>query len=194
MRVIDRAAALWLFTAVLAGGIAFGHHILGIPHYAYDEAYPQAPVITYRVVAGPYEISVTGYPGRPAPGELTQFHAYVVRADDPTAVRSEPLDVRIERDGLFGPRVVWGPEETRFDENLHKCSPVFPEEGNYRIRYDLMLEGQPYEIDFPIAVGDPSHPFTLLAGWGGAFLALIVLVRAAKIKLDRRTRSAGGTA
>ncbi len=178
----------------LTASLAFGHHILGIPHYAYDEDYPQAPVITYLVAAGPYEVHVTGYPGKPAPGELTQIHAYVVRADDPAAIRSEPLEVRIEKDGLFGPSVVWGPEPTRFDENLHKCSPIFPEEGNYRIRFDLLLEGQPYEFEFPIVVGDPSHPLSALAGWGGAFLLLVLVVRAAKIKLDRRARALGGAA
>lgn len=189
MRRSRRFLVAWAFALLPATALA--HHILGIPHYAYDEEYPQAPVITYAVEAGPYLITVTGYPGKPAPGELAQVHAYVVRADDPSDVRSEPVDVRIERDGLFGPSVVWGPEVTRFEENLHKCSPVFPSEGNYRIRFEMDLEGQPYQIDFPIVVGDPTHPGVTLGIWLGAVLALVVTVRAAKIKLERRARARG---
>jgi len=176
-------------TAVLVGLLALvarGHHILGVPHYAYDEAYPQAPVITYAVVAGPYAVKVTGYPGRPVPHELAEVHAYVHRADDEADVFSGPIAARIERDGLLGPEVSWGPSAARFEENLHKISPVFDEEGRYRIRLEMELEGQPYEIDFPIVVGDPTHPVADLFLWMGGLVLLVVVVRAVKIKLERR--------
>jgi hypothetical protein len=159
---------------------------MGIPHYAYDESYPQAPVITYAVEAGPYLVKVTGYPGKPGPGELAQVHAYVVRSDDPSAIFDGPIDARLERDGWLGPSVVWGPSATRFEENLHKLSPQFGGEGHYRIRLELDLEGQPYEIDFPMVVGEPSGATATLLGWSGGLALLVVLVRAAKIKLDRR--------
>lgn len=181
------AAALGLLALA-----ATGHHIMGVPHYAYDESYPQAPVITYAVEAGPYLIKVTGYPGRPAPGELAEVHAYIVRVEDASQVFAGDIEARVEHDGLFGPSVVWGPRPTRFEENLHKLSPQFGEAGNYRIRLEMELEGQPYEIDFPLVVGDPANPASVLALWGGAVLFLLVAVRAAKIKLDRR-RSGGLT-
>lgn len=176
--------------ATLVGALA-AHHILGIPHYAYDESYPQAPVITYSVVAGPYVVKVTGYPGKPGPGELAEVHAYVVRQDDATAVYGGPVAARLERDALLGPEVVWGPSETRFENSLHKLSPRFGPEGRYRIRLEMELEGQPYEIDFPLVVGEPGSPANLLIGWGGALLALVVVVRAARIKLERRRAALG---
>jgi len=172
--------------ALLLASVAAAHHIMGIPHYAYDESYPQAPVITYAVEAGPYLVKVTGYPGKPGPGELAQVHAYVVRTDDPAAIYSGPIEARLERDGLTGPSVVWGPRSTRFEENLHKLAPQFGDEGHYRIRLEMDLEGQPYEIDFPIVVGEPTGATATLLSWGGALALLVVLVRAAKIKLDRR--------
>jgi len=180
--------AALLVLALSGSGVA--HHILGIPHYAYDESYPQAPVITYAVEAGPYVVKVTGYPGKPAPGELAQVHVYVTRADEPAAIYTGPIEARLERDGLLGPRVVWGPSATRFEENLHKLTPRFGDEGRYRLRLDMELEGQPYEIDFPLAVGEPASASAALLGWGGALALLAVLVRAAKIKLERR-RSSG---
>ena len=189
-----RSALLAGVATLVLAGAATAHHILGIPHYAYDESYPQAPVITYAVEAGPYLVKVTGYPGRPGPGELAQVHAYVVRSDDPGAIYSGPIEARLERDGLMGPSVVWGPSSTRFEENLHKLSPRFGDEGHYRIRLEMDLEGQPYEIDFPLVVGDPSSPAAVLAGWGGAVLLLLIVARAARIKLERRRGLAAGAA
>lgn len=181
---------LTLALGLCLSGLPTAHHILGIPHYAYDESYPQAPVITYAVEAGPYLVKVTGYPGKPAPGELAQVHAYVTRRDDPSAVYAGPIAARLERDGLLGTSVVWGPSATRFEDNLHKLSPRFGDEGRYRLRLELDLEGQPYEIDFPLFVGDPTGATATLLGWGGSLLLLVVLVRAARIKLERR-RAAG---
>ncbi|MEW6072628.1 MAG: hypothetical protein AB1726_08570 [Planctomycetota bacterium] len=185
-RILPALAALALFAARPAA-----HHILGIPHYAYDEAYPQAPVITYSVAAGPYVVEVTGYPGRPRPGERAEVRAYVHRAADASDVFAGPISARIEKDALLGPEVAWGPAPTRFDENLHKISPTFAEEGTYRIRLEMELEGQPYEIDFPIAVGDPGSPTAALLGWGAGIVMLLVAVRAARIKIGRaRARAA----
>ena len=178
----------WLagVAAVALASVALAHHIMGIPHYAYDESYPQAPVITYAVEAGPYTIKVTGYPGKPGPGELAQIHAYVVRTADASAIYDGPIEARLERDGLFGPTVIWGPTSTRFEENLHKLAPQFGDEGHYRIRLEMQLEGQPYEVDFPMVVGEPASPTTTLLVWGAGVIALFVCVRAAKIKLERQ--------
>jgi hypothetical protein len=183
-----KRAVLCAFSLVALSAVAAAHHIMGVPHYAYDESYPQAPVITYAVEAGPYVIKLTGYPGRPAPGELSEVRAYISRSEG-GEVFEGPISARIERDGLLGPEVIWGPTETRFEENLHKLSPRYGEAGNYRVRLEMMLEGQPYEIDFPLVVGDPADPAAVLVAWGGALLALIVMVRAARIKLARRRRA-----
>lgn len=185
-----RAVAPALVLGLVLSGVATAHHILGIPHYAYDESYPQAPVITYSVDAGPYLVKVTGYPGKPAPGELAQVHAYIVRRDDASAIYAGAVEARLERDGWLGPSVVWGPSATRFEENLHKLAPRFGEAGRYRLRLELDLEGQPYEIDFPLVVGEPASPGATLAGWVAALLLLVVCVRAARIKLERRRAAA----
>jgi hypothetical protein len=66
MRCQGRRRVGWLCCGVLFLCLPPGvwaHHILGIPHYAYDEQYPQTPVLTYRVDAGANELKMTGYPG-----------------------------------------------------------------------------------------------------------------------------------
>ena len=191
MRPFLRHARAILVLLIVLATAAPAHHILGIPHYAYDESYPQAPVITYAVVAGPYVLKVTGYPGKPAPFERSEIHAYVFRESDESDVYSGPIHARLERDSLMGPEVVWGPIDTRFEENLHKLTPTFGDEGNYRVRFELELEGQPYEIDFPMVVGDPPSPAATLLSWLGGLVALVVVVRAIHIKQRRRGASAG---
>lgn len=181
----SRFVAAVLIGASLAPGLG-AHHILGIPHYAYDENYPQAPVITYKVAAGPFLLELTGYPGKPIPGELSTMHAYIYRDDASKDVFPGPIEASVTREALGSKETIFGPVATRFEEKLHKFSPVYGEAGRYNVRLEMELEGQPYEIDFPIAVGDPPNPFATLVAWLGAIALLIVVVRAIKIKRERR--------
>jgi len=182
--VISRLAVASLSVFLLAP-VLYAHHILGIPHYAYDEEYPQAPVITYRIEAGPYLLNLTGYPGKPIPGELSQMHVYVRRSAQEADIFPGPIQVEIHREKMLGEERVYGPAETRFDENLHKFSPTYDQEGRYRVRLEMILEGEPYEIDFPMIVGDPPNPWIPILSWLGAAAFLIVVVRAIKIKAGR---------
>ena len=94
---------LWILTIalVLAAGEARAHHILGIPHYAYDEQYPQTPVLTYLLEAGPYDVKMTGYPGRPEPGERSSLHIYIYRRDN-GALYDKTVTVEVMQDALIG--------------------------------------------------------------------------------------------
>lgn len=174
---------------VLASGTG-AHHIMGIPHYSYDEHYPQAPVITYKVGAGPYILELTGYPGKPIPGELSQMHAYVYKKADKASVFGGRIEASVTRDGVGGKKTIFGPVQTRYEEKLHKFSPVYAEAGKYHVRLEMMLEGQPYEIDFPIMVGDPDSPVAALVTWLCGLALLVVVIRAIKIKRERHLAAA----
>ncbi|MFQ5505951.1 MAG: hypothetical protein ACE5F1_14320 [Planctomycetota bacterium] len=184
MRRLAIAAATAFFLGFLASGGA-GHHIMGIPHYAYDKNYPQAPVITYKVAAGPYILELTGYPGKPAPKELTQMHAYVYRKNRKSDVFKGPIKASVFRKGLGTKELVFGPVGTRFEEKLHKFSPVYGEAGNYMVRMEMQIEGQPYEIEFPLVVGDPKSALLPLLSWALALALLVIVIRAMKIKRAR---------
>ena len=179
----------FLGVTLLVGGIG-AHHIMGIPHYSYDKHYPQAPVITYKVGAGPYILELTGYPGKPIPGELSQMHAYVYKKADKAQVFGGKIEASVTRDGVAGRKTIFGPVRTRFEEKLHKFSPVYAEAGKYHVRLEMMLEGRPYEIDFPILVGDPGSPMAALIAWLCGIALLVVVIRAIKIKRERRLAAA----
>lgn len=178
------AAAALLFVLAGASGVS-AHHIMGIPHYSYDESYPQAPVLKLVETVGRWEFQLTGYPGNPVPGVRTEMHAY---AYDPGT--KAPFDGNMELEvfsvrAFGGKRSVYGPDAGRIDKSLHKFFPTYEEEGNY----EIVLSFQDGEIlstlRFPLVVGEPGSPWTVLAVFAGLGALMLVVVRAILIKRRR---------
>ncbi len=177
--------ALAVTIAALAPA-ALAHHILGIPHYAYDEQYPQTPVLTYRVNAGPHEVKMTGYPGMPNPGERCTYHVYIRRIDNQAPFEG-PVTMKVFRDRLLGEDpVIYGPVEARLEQSVYKFFPRFDEESNFLVRIEYRAEGAPWIIDLPVVVGAPGSPWTVAGCSLGALVAFLVVIRAIRIKMKRR--------
>ncbi len=161
------------------------HHILGIPHYAYDEQYPQTPVLTYRVDTGQYEVRMTGYPGNPQPGERTTFHVYITRKDN-GALFVGSVWMTVKEDRLIGEDpVVYGPMEAQLEERVYKFHPEFENESNYTVRIAFEADGEPWTIDLPTVVGEPGSPWAVLGGAGAGLVLFLVVIRAIRIKRKR---------
>jgi ferredoxin-type protein NapH len=178
---------LLALVALLVPAPAAAHHILGIPHYAYDESYPQAPVITYRTDAGAYDVKMTGYPGTPVPGERVSLHVYITERGGGAPFLG-PVSLTVIRDGILGlGDIVYGPVEAEASGGLYRFFPTFDREDNYLVRIDFSIDEVPWTIDLPVVVGEPGSPLTALALFGGGLAALFVVVRAARIKARRRS-------
>ena len=164
---------------------ANAHHIIGIPHYAYDKSYPQAPVLRLRDKIGPYEVTLTGYPGNPQPGERSELHVYVTDPATNTTYE-KPVLLEAYRQRAFGFQdKVADAREGLMDMGLHKFHVVYPAMANYEVV--LLLPGLDgtSTLRFPMVVGEPGSPWRDLAVFGGGFIGLIVIVRAVKIKRAR---------
>ncbi len=178
--------SLWMF----APAAATAHHILGIPHYAYDEQYPQTPVLTYRVDAGAHEVRMTGYPGVPAPGERCSLHVYIRRSDS-GATFDDQVTLTVSEDRLIGTDpVVYGPVTATLEESVYKFFPEFESEANYTARIEFHADNEPWMIDLPMVVGEPGSPWLVLAGVAVATSIFLVVIRAVRIKKRRREKSA----
>jgi|CXWL01.1.fsa_nt_gi ferredoxin-type protein NapH len=180
-------AALALLLAMSLAAPAGAHHIIGIPHYAYDTSFPQAPVLRLRDKVGPYDVTLTAYPGAPKPGEKSEIHVYVT---DPTTNLPYQNTVLLEayHVKVFGFRdKIADAGEGLVDMGLHKFHVVYPYVANYEVV--LVLPGLDgiSTLRFPLVVGEPSSPWRDLSLFSGGFLSLFVVVRAIKIK---RTRAA----
>jgi hypothetical protein len=162
------------------------HHILGIPHYAYDERYPQVPILTFRTNAGPHEVEMTGYPGIPKPGEQCFLNVYIRGLDDGVPFDGE-VSLEVMRDRMIGHDPgVYGPVEADLEEGVYKFYPRFETESNYTIRISYEAEGAPWIIDLPMVVGEPGSPWMVLGGVALGLGVFVIVVRAFRIKMQRR--------
>lgn len=178
--------ALMLLTAL--AGRAWAHHILGIPHYAYDEAYPQTPVLTYVAEFGPYEIKMTGYPGKPQPGEQCTLHVYI-RGVDEGELFAGPVTMTVFRDHFIGENaIVYGPVTAEIEDSLYKFFPRFGDEANYLVRIEYEAEGAPWIIDLPMVVGEPGSPWLVLGALAAGVIVFLLGIRAVRIKRNRRKK------
>ena len=182
---------LTLAAILLAPVTTHAHHILGIPHYAYDEQYPQTPVLTYRVDAGAWEVKMTGYPGVPQPGERTSLHVYL-RHRTSGRLFEGPVTLTVRRDRLIGTDpVVYGPIAAAIEEAVFKFHPEFEETANYIVRIHFDADREPWDIDLPVVVGEPGSPWLVLGGVGALTVLFLLVVRALRIKRARRGRDGG---
>ena len=162
------------------------HHIMGIPHYDYDESYPQAPVLRLVERLGDWEVQMTGYPGHPIPGQRTELHVYVQDVRDQTLYDQE-LTLWVESKGLLGNASAHGPETSRVSENLFKFYPTYPADGNYEVVLQFAAEeGVRSTLRFPLVVGEPGSPVWTLGLYVSGLLFFIIIIRAIRIKRDRR--------
>ena len=186
-----RSVTAAAFALMLFSGPVFAHHIMGIPHYAYDANYPQAPVIKLIEEVDDWEVQLTGYPGRPTPGVRTEVHVYVLnkKTGEP---RLEPMTLEAFKIEAFGAKQsIYGPAQGRPDDNIHKYYPTYPSNGNYELL--LSVDGKGEEaaaLYFTLSVGEPPSPWKFLGFFGGGLLLFIIVIRAVRIKMNRRKKSA----
>ena len=189
MKLARKIFPLVALLAVLsASAPAAAHHILGIPHYAYDEDYPQAPVLTYTARERGYELKVTGYPGVLKPGDRSSLHVYVRDLQ-----KGEPLNTKVtltvRRDTILGADpVIYGPSEAELEEAIYKFHPRFELEANYMATIEFDTATEPWTVDVPMVVGEPGSPWVVLATGAGFTLIFLVVIRALRVKLQRRRK------
>lgn len=183
--LLAAALVFMMATAMINGAQA--HHILGTPHYAYDEQYPQTPVLTYRVAAGRYDVRMTGYPGNPKPGEQWALNVYIV--DEAGELFDDKVKVTVAHKPMFGEGdVIYGPMEARLEEAVYKFYPRFDAEGNFQVELSFQGDDEEWVIALPVVIGTPRSAASILAIGGVGFLVLFVVGRAILIKVRRRKR------
>lgn len=182
---IPRLCAI-LSLGLVASFPVYAHHILGVPHYNYDEAYPQTPILTMKTEVHGFSIEITGNPGNPQPGDRCNLHVYIRDLEtgkpyDGTvtlSVERERMLIRNER--------MYGPIDGKIEEAMYKFHPEFDLVGNYAVLASFHARGEEWIIEMPIVVGEPTSPWRAAAPYLGGITLLLVVARAMRIKQKRR--------
>jgi hypothetical protein len=94
------------------------------------------------------------FPAFPRPNEPGRVNLYATRIDDGTPFEGE-VSFTVRDDRWFS-----GDEETLGvqgpDDNVYRQGFVFAEPGAYIVTARFESGGEPYVIDFPLRIGDPS--------------------------------------
>ena len=184
--VIARMLARTVAVLLISVSPAAAHHILGVPHYAYDEDYPQTPVLTYRAEVGRFEVKATAYPGELVAREPVTLHVYIT--DHETgSLYDGSVTMRIDRKrGPASPVPVYGPIAAELDERIYKFHPVFPLDARYRALLAFYADDQAWSVELPMVVGEPVSIWGTV-GWVATAAALLLFIgRAVAIKVRRR--------
>jgi len=181
---------LALLVVLLVPAPASTHHILGIPHYAYSDEYPQVPFVEVIAQVGTHDLDFTWYPGIPDPGDRLRFKLYVLDRVTGEPYR-EPLRVEIVRKRFFGgAEAVAQPFEIRTgvgpEANDYKFFHTFDAAEAYEVRVH-MPDGERIEmVPFPVTIGRTDDR-PLLYGAAGILILAVAVVAVIK----RRQRATG---
>lgn len=160
-------------------GLSYAHHVLGRPAYSLNEDSNTPPSMNLETQVGDYFVTAMVYPAFPRPNESGRINFYATHVDS-----GEPLNAgvsfKVRGDSWFshhtenlGAQVL--------DDNVYRQAFVFNHEGDYIITAEFQADGERYEIDFPLRVGEP-----LSIGPLGLFVTVIVIMLIAVSFIKRK--------
>lgn len=178
-----------LFAAFSYSGIADAHHVLGRPSYALNEDSNTPPSMQIETQVGQYDITYMVFPAFPRPNEAGRVNLYAVRLNDGTPFQGR-VTFKVRDDSLFDDNEeLLGIQEV--DDNVFRQGFEFLQKGDYIIRAEFEAGGEPYQIDFPLRIGEPSSMGPIgIAVAVIVFVLIVVNILQRKKLLTARIRSA----
>jgi len=160
---------------------ALAHHVLGRPAYSLNEDSNTPPSMQVETQIGNYFVTYMVFPAFPRANEPGRVNLYASHMDT-----GEPFNGKVtftvRDDTWFGEAK---PELLGIqppDDNVYRQGFVFSKDGDYIIRAEFQADGEPYLVDFPLRIGQPSPvgPITL------AVIALLGVLIAANLFQRKR--------
>ena len=167
-------AGIFLSTSVLA------HHVLGRPAYSLSEDSNTPPSMQVETQIGEYFVTYMAYPAFPKPNQQGRVNLYASRIDNGNTFDGE-VTFKVKDDSWFSDKEeVLGKQN--IDDGVYRQGFVFNQAGNYIITAEFESGGEPYIIDFPLQIGDPSPMGPL----GISVFVIILVIVAVNITQRRR--------
>ena len=170
------------------------HHVLGRPSYSLNEDSTTPPSMQVETQIGDYYVTYMVFPAFPSPNQPGRVNLYASRIDTGRPFDGE-VAFKVRDDSLFNDdEELLGVQLP--DDNVFRQGFEFREAGNFIVRAEFESGGEPYQIDFPLQIGEPAR-------WGplgltvAAIMVLLITVNfvqrnrliSDKIRSGRQDRS-----
>ena len=145
------------------------HHVLGRPSYSLNEDSTTPPSMQVETQIGDYYVTYMVFPAFPSPNEPGRVNLYASRIDNGRPFDGE-VAFKVRDDSLFNDdEELLGVQLP--DDNVFRQGFEFREAGNFIVRAEFEAGGEPYQIDFPLQIGEPAR-------WGplGLTIAAIMML------------------
>ncbi len=146
--------SLSLFFVLLVSVPVQAHHVLGRPSYSLNEDSTTPPSMQVETQIGDYYVTYMAFPAFPSPNEPGRVNLYASRIDNGDPFQGK-VTFKVRSDSWFNDQeILLGVQDV--DDNVFRQGFEFHEAGNYIVRAEFESDGAPYQIDFPLRIGDPS--------------------------------------
>ncbi len=144
---------LCLGLMLLQASPLFAHHVLGRPSYSLNEDSTTPPSMQVETQIGNFYVTYMVFPAFPSPKEPGRVNLYASRIDNGEPFIGQ-ITFKVRDDSWFSKREeILGIQN--IDDNVYRQGFEFSEAGEYIIRAEFTSGGEPYQIDFPLQIGDP---------------------------------------
>ena len=156
------------------------HHVLGRPSYSLNEDSTTPPSMQVETQIGDYYVTYMVFPAFPSPNQPGRVNLYASRIDNGRPFDGE-VAFKVRDDSLFNDdEELLGVQLP--DDNVFRQGFEFREAGNFIVRAEFESGGEPYQIDFPLQIGEPAR-------WGPLGLTVAaILVLLVTVNLVQRKR------
>jgi hypothetical protein len=148
--------SLLLCCSILLSLPSSAHHVLGRPAYSLNEDSNTPPSMAVETQIGDYFITYMIFPAFPKPGERGRINLYATRVDNGAIFNGE-IAFSVRDDGwLTDDKNAESIGTQVIDDGVYRQGFVVNQRGSYIIRASFDANGEPYDVDFPLQIGNVS--------------------------------------
>ncbi len=177
--------AIFILGVTLFAGAAQAHHVLGRPAYSLGEDSNTPPGSEVELQVGEFAISYMAFPAFPQPRERGRLNVYAAYLKDGRPFAGE-MSFRVREAGWFASTEEHLLGSQHPDDGVHRQGYSLEAAGKYTILVEFEAGGEPYLLEFPLQVGQPSRLPAI-----GVGVAVFAVLAVAATALRRRRRARG---
>lgn len=132
---------------------AYAHHVLGRPAYSLSEESNTPPSMQVETQIGKYYVTYMAFPAFPKPNEAGRVNLVASRIDNGAPFTGK-VTFKVRDDSWFSRNEeILGTQQ--IDDGVYRQGFVFNKDGDYIITAEFQADNEPYQIDFPLRIGEP---------------------------------------